>query len=484
MLALAACGSPAAVADAPSPDAPGASDAFALVNGRARALDVRLDSQHLPMPGDQPFVNLAATLRQPDGTWAPVTVAADGSFSFAMPDARSYRLRLAADGGLAVELALGSPSLDYIGRYAFRYDRTPVPAGTILNVTLPGAPAAGMAVIETTGIWGNVGRPAAAGNGSFTLDWTAMPGLLDASANDRAYAVIIDAAGTAPQYNTITSACSADITMAAGANALTCSLAPQPLDHCMHVRAHFASESARVAAAVPPSLSYPNQVWSWNIDAAPDPMLGPIALMSIGGTGYATPPAVDVDRDQTLYGLPAPGHSPVLQVSMQRYRTATAPGATAGVTLSIVTQHFVSAAPDCSTPTEAQGTVAIAGTPALAGTPLAADNQKVSIDRSSDVGVSWPIAADGRADYWVVVIDQVTTIGAATVLVPVQVWYATDTQIAVDPSLLVANKLYIVEVVAVQGFADSESGDFRTLSFPQTVYATSVQWSAMFEVTN
>src|SRR5579862_2717842 len=117
MLALAACGNSAAAIDAPSAgDAP-AIDAFALVNGRARALDLRLDSQHMPMPGDRPFTNTAATVRQPDGSWAPVSVAADGSFSFAMPDARSYRLRIAADGGVPTELALGSPSLDFVGRY-------------------------------------------------------------------------------------------------------------------------------------------------------------------------------------------------------------------------------------------------------------------------------------------------------------------------------------------------------------------------------
>ena len=54
-----------------------------------------------------------------------------------------------------------------------------------------------------------------------------------------------------------------------------------------------------------------------------------------------------------------------------RYRTLLLPGTTTGPTLSVITQHFVVAQPDCATTTEAIGTVAIAGVPLLAGTPLA-----------------------------------------------------------------------------------------------------------------
>src|SRR5512135_3909432 len=98
ILALAAgCGGSAS-----APDAPGAEaaplDAFALVAGRMRADDMRDDAQHLPVAGDAAFTSASAQLRQPDGTWAAVDIASDGSFSFAMPDARHYRLALSADG--------------------------------------------------------------------------------------------------------------------------------------------------------------------------------------------------------------------------------------------------------------------------------------------------------------------------------------------------------------------------------------------------
>jgi len=483
VLALAACGSPAAVVDAPAPDAPPL-DAFALVTGRAHAIDFRNDSQHMPGAGDQPFSTATATLRQPDGTWAPLPLAADGSFSFAMPDARSYRVRITADTGVPTELQLGTPAIDYVLRYGFRYDRTPVPAGTTLNVTLPGAPATGTAFIESTGVWANYSRPAAAGNGAFTLDWTVIPGLLDATAGDRAYAVVLQSVGTAPQYSNLVSACSADVTMAAGANPFTCTLAAVPLDHCMHLHADFAGEYARVAAALPATINYPNQGWAWNIVAAPVPAQGPLANLVIAGQGFSTTPAMDVDRDQVMYAVPYAGHSPLLQMTVQRYRSIMATGATAAATLSVNTAHLVSAQADCTSVTAAHNTIAIAGVPALAGVPLATDNAKLTIDRASDIDLAWPIAAAGRADFWIVVVLQVKNSGGATVLAPVQRWYVTDTHVALDPALLAANTPYVVEVVAFQGFANSESGDFNTMSYPQAVYATSQQWSAIFEVAN
>ena len=72
------------------------------------------------------YNSLVASVREPDGTWAQLAVAADGTFSFAADG--SYRLQLAADGGRPLELQLAAPHLDLAGSISGRYERAPVPA--------------------------------------------------------------------------------------------------------------------------------------------------------------------------------------------------------------------------------------------------------------------------------------------------------------------------------------------------------------------
>jgi hypothetical protein len=481
ILALAAgCGHPASAPDAPAADAV-QPDASSLVTGRTRVADVRNDAQHVPQAGDSALRSVVAMVRQPDATWAAVDVAADGSFSFASPGVHGYRFAVANDGGPVAELQLAAPHLELANRLGARYERAPVPAGTALQVSLTGVPATGIAWIQSTGVWTNFQR-ANGTNASFTQSWTNALGLLDAGAHDRAYATILDSVGAAPPYATITAACSADVTMTGGAaTPMACSLAPAPLDHCMHLHLGYAGESARLVASTP--VVYPSLTYAWNIYVAPAPSLGPVGILEVAGQGNTVSPAVDLDRDQVKYAQPFPGHAPMLVMTMERYRSFALP-ATTPVNLYLYTQHHVPAAPDCTTVTSGTSTVAIAGVPSLAGTALSTDNQKLTIDRSGDLDLSWPVGADGRADYWQVGLFSVVASGGATTLVPARSWIVTDTHVALDPALLVAGTPYLVEIFASEGFENSASGDFRTVSYPDATFAVSQQSSAIFEVTN
>lgn len=476
--ALAACGSSPQTLDAPTADA-APIDAFATVTGRFRALDLRNDTDHLPFVEDRAFTTLTGRVRNDDGSWADIAVGADGSFSFPLPESRGYRLELTPDGTFPFELQLGLEHLDLVQRYGRRYERTPVPPGTTLSVSLPGAPGTGNAMIESTGIWTALGR-ANGTNAGFSLDWTSAPGLLDASANDRAYAAVLDTVGS-PAYQTLTRACSADVTMTGGAaTPLTCTLAALPLERCMHIRAHFPEEYTRMLAALPMGIAY-TQSYSWNIYGAPSASLGPTGLLVVAGVGYTAFPPPLFDRDQTKYSVPFAGHVPVVTMTMQAYRTLLLPGTTTGPQISVLTQHFVLAAADCTTPTELLGTVALAGEPFLSGVILDHDANGFEIDRSQDLDLTWPVAANGRADYWGVNLFALTMQGTATSLALARRWTVETPHVAVDPTLLTPGTSYIVQIVAVQGSPEAAGGDLRTQIFP---WATSQQWSGIFGVQN
>jgi hypothetical protein len=476
--ALAACGGSAATPDAPIADAPPV-DAFATVTGRIRVQDLRNGTDHLPLVDDRAFTTLAMRVRGDDGTWTDVAPGTDDSFSFALPESRGYGLELAPDGARSYELQVGLAHLDLAHAYGTRYERTPVPAGTTLAISLTGAPGTGNAIIYSTGVWAALGR-ANGTNASFSLDWTPALGLLDASANDRAYAAVMDNVGT-PVYQTLTYACSADVTMTGGtATPLACALSPLPLERCLHLRAHFPEESTRLAAALPAGIAY-TKTYSWNIFGAPSTSLGATAVLPVSGAGYTNFPPTLLDRDQTTYSVPFAGHTPVVAMTMQAYRSLVLAGTTSGPQISVLTQHFALAAADCSTPTEMIGTVALAGVPVLAGNTLDHDGVSFMVDRTRDLDLTWPIAASGRADFWQATLFTLTPQAGATKLGVQRSWIVLTPHVAINPAELAPGTSYIVQLVAYQGYPDAPGGDLRTQTFP---WATGQQWSGIFTVQN
>jgi hypothetical protein len=463
---VAACGG----SHAHPPDAEPDTGAAAMVMSRDVARDLRDDMQALPIVDERPYNSLVASVRQPDGTWSPLAVAADGTFSFAADG--SYRLELSADGGRTLELQLAATHLDLAGSIGGRYERAPVPAGTQLAVTLGNPSATGVSAIASTGIWFGTTRQNGT-NASFVVDWTAS-GLLDAGAYDKLYGLTYDSVDN-PAFTAITSACSSDVTMTGGtATPAGCTLAPVVRDHCVHIVAHVTAEDARVVAALAGAPAFATAAYSWNIDAVPAPSLGPVGLLSIAGYGVNAAPTADIDRDLTMYAVPFLGHAPMVITSVVRQRTTSA-----GLTLSAYTQHYVQPAPDCATPTDIPGTVAIAGVPTLDGVALASDNVEVALDPTRDHELAWPVAS-GTADLWVVNLYTVT--GAQ--LAYQRAWLTADPHIAIDAAQLPAGASYVFYIRAVAGVPGARAGDLRTVAYPAAPYADSVVPSAIFGVTN
>jgi hypothetical protein len=466
---VAACGG----SHAHPPDAvPDAGVDAAMISAHDVVRDLRDDMQALPIVDERPYNSLVASVRQPDGTWTPVAVAADGTFSFAADG--SYRLQLAADGGRPLELQLAAPHLDLAGSVGARYDRAPVPAGTQLAVTLGNPSSTGVSGIASTGVWAGTTRQNGT-NASFVVDWTQIAsGLLDTSAYDKLYGLTYDSVDN-PAFTTITGACSSDVTMTGGAaTAAGCTLAPLVRDHCVHIVAHVAAEDARIVAALAGAPAFSTAVYAWNIDAVPAPSLGPVGLLSIAGYGVNATPTADIDRDLTMYAVPFLGHAPMVIMSVVRQRTTAA-----GLTLSAYTQHYVQPAPDCATPTDIPGTAAIAGVPTLDGVALASDNVEIALDPTRDHELAWPVAS-GTADLWVVNLYTVT--GAQ--LAYQRAWLTADPHVAIDAAQLPAGASYLFHIRGVLGAPNVRTGDLRTISYPAAPYADSVVPSAIFEVTN
>ncbi len=484
VLVLAACGGGHHAPDG----AVGDGDATTVtITGRDVARDVRcIDATRVPSVIDEPFQTLDATAIAADGTTTSVPVAADGTFSFTAPAGARYRLSTTADGGGTVEYQLAAPMLDIGARIVGRYPRTAAPAGTTLTASITGnVPGGGYALIGSVGLWNLVIRTSG-NNQSFTVPWTqavslsGTVGLIDASAYDRVYWLAADVAGAAPQYYTLTNACSEDFTMVAGtANTLTCAAAPVTQDHCVHVTAHVVDEAARLAAAAP--ANFTTQGWAWQLFAIPAPALGPIGGLSVAyypSNGMPT----DVDRDVT-FGVPFPGHDVALQLQLLRGRTL-ALGSAQATTIYANTTHLVKPAGDCTTPSVIAGSIAIPTQPALDGVGLSADHTELSLDRTRQHALTWDVAAAGTHDYWAVRLFELTAPNNQTELDVRGSWVTDITSLVVDPAVFIAGSTYLIEVEGVSAYANAAGGDFRTPSYPASPYAVSSILSGTFVVDN
>ncbi|MDB4957803.1 MAG: hypothetical protein JWO36_5372 [Myxococcales bacterium] len=487
LLILAACSKAPGVEGDAAIDSPPSDAATYPVTGKYVLREVTNDSQHTPMITEVPVRSLALSVTLADGSSPHVDVQPDGTFSFSRAASdQPYRLRVVADGAKPVEYQLAAPHVDIAPPLWGRYDRTAVPANTVMSVTATGA-SSGTSVIVTTGLWTQTVRTNG-NNGAFTLDWRTAGslsgpiGLLDAAKSDRTYVVTYDSGGTNPPYTRITTACSADVSLTPGATTpASCTIAPVAQNRCIHVAAHVATELSRIAAATAGTFTYPTNAFNWIAMAAPTPSLGPGGapwLAYDGGT-----PTTDIDRNMTLVGNPFPGHDVSIEMTVARARSLTLPGATA-TSLAIYTQHYVKPAPDCATTTDLSGVIAFPSLPALDGFVLGNDLFSLELDRSQLHDLTWSVASPGAVTYWVVQLHAVTNVGGATALDYRYAWVATDPHVTIDPALLESNTSYVVYVIASTVFVNPAQGDFRTIDYPAKPYATGANVSGMFRVTN
>ncbi|HUS32216.1 MAG TPA: hypothetical protein VMZ53_27135 [Kofleriaceae bacterium] len=444
------------------------------------------DASRSPVAGPEVLYKMSSAAQR-TGERMDVTlpIGAAGDIGFATLDDR-YRLSVALDTTTPTEFQMRATQLELSGRFVGRYDRTPPVAGTTLAATITNAPGTGTAVITSTGVWTQTGRSGGT-NGSFTIDWSTQAaslggpiGLLDAAQNDRAYYIVLDVTGTAPQYAAISSSCSADITMTAGApTAFTCTAAPLAQSSCMHAQLHFAGETARITA-ITGSL-YPNYFNNWLLQATATPSTGITSalLLAYQVPLASTTPSVDLDRNFT-FGNPYPGTTPVLLMNTGKSRSFALPGTNA-MNISATVNVYLPAAPDCATVTEGPtGFVAIPSLPRLDGVHL--DSDAVTIGLASKLHtLTWDVASPGAADYWLVRVHRAIINGSnSTRLSVVRSYVTLDHDVVLDPADFTVGQTYFIEVQAVTGVPKAAMGDFREYTFP---YATSSIFSSAFRIT-
>lgn len=480
VLALAACGGH----HGSSPDSGGDGPPGPAMTVTARELlrDVRSnDATHVPVTADQPMPGLAVQLLDDAGTASDVAVGSDGTFSFQAAPGAPYRLAVQSEIQLQpVEYLLDASALDLAPTLVGHYPRAIAPPGTTLTANVAAAPATGLAVIASIGLWTQIVRSTGT-NGAFTVDWSQAGsvsgpmGLLDASAFDRAYWTNLDGVGS---YYATTAACSEDFTMVAGTdNTLSCTAAAVPFDRCTHVVAHADAETMRLAAAAPTSYAAP--FWRWVLFAVPAPALGPIGGLTLA---YYTYTSGDLDLPVT-FGNPFPGHDVSLAMQHFRSRTIALPGA-AELTIYASTQHFVRPAGDCTTASETSGSIAIPTTPVLDGVTLADDGVELALDRTAQHVVTWDVASPGSTDYWAVRLYTVAAPANQTTLALARSWITEHHAVTIDPGVFVKGATYLIEIDAVTGYPGAAHGDFRTTSYPAATYAVSSIPSGTFVVTN
>lgn len=481
---VAAChGHAATPPDAPpdaAPDAPGLA-----ITGTELVRQISNDANHMPVITELPRHAISVVQLLPDGMRAPVAVGAGGTFAFRSPTA-ALRLEVTRDGGAPLEYQLAATHLDFAEGVAGRYDRTAPTAGTALSVMTTGANAGG-AVVDTTGLWTQTSPPKNANGAMFTLDWTKATalsgpiGLVDATANDRAWIAYFNS--VTGGYVALDEACSADLTMTAGATTnASCASVALPLDRCVQAMIDDADEYQRLVTALPAALGYTGGSWLWYVAAVPEPQLGPIGALWLAFGGSQNAPTTNLAQP-IAYADPFPGHTPVLESTVYVARSLKLPGTTMGYPLYASTAEVVAPTASCPTPTAVTGTVAIAAPPALDGLALDHDGVAAAIDRSQPHAITWDLAADGAVDTWTVRLFQATASGNQTQLALQRTYVTTARAVAIDPAELAPGGTYVVELDAYQAYPNAASGDFRTFGFPATPYASSTTWSGSFVVT-
>ncbi len=486
-LAAAALGcsdNPAATPDGAQLDAPGPR----TVAGRNVVRNIINTATRSPViVEDIPLDSTVVNQLLPDRTAMLVPVAADGTFSFVSE--APWRAELVTDGGMPVEYQLDTDKLDLAVRLAGRYDRPEVPANTTVSVNVTGAPGGGTALLASTGLWTQTFRSGGS-NGNFTLDWrnagslSGTASLVDASLFDRVYYATVEGTGSSPQYQTLTSSCSSDITMTGGtATTITCGATPVTADRCIHLVAREGAETTRIANALvdaPPHVYFNG---SWITYALPAPTIGPIAGLWLAyhiPGGSMTAPA-DVDRNINV-GNPYPGHDVAVLMVAQKYRTF-ALGSASPTTLGATTVHYVRAQPDCTAPTEVSPVVAIPSLASIDGIRLLNDATSIGLDRTRLHTITFDLAVEGDVDYYTVrIIELSVSTANATVIAVRRAYITTERTVALDPAQLEVGKTYVIETGAVVAAPDAKSGDLRNTSFPTKPWAAATVMSAAFRI--
>lgn len=438
------------------------------------------DKTFAPQVGTYIPPSLAATAKLDDGTQAPVTYSADGTFSFALAhEGQRYRFAFVTpDGG--GDLETDAPQLSVALSLAARPSvlRTQLASTTLLDFNLTGTfTATNYAWVTSTGQWSqyNTGRQ----SGTFEFDWRsagafAPPiGLLDASGNnDKLYVVEIEST----PYVYIRQAFSIAIDLVDATTISIPGAFAQPMTQgCVTLSAALA-EYAAAWMTVKTDLT-PTYVYA-GVATAPRPELGPIGDLLLAQ--YAQYPPLPKSAPQTLQYFDPYGPSPLIgYAGALLARDILLPGSTQpfiayhGSRLSVPAPSTVA----CSDVAIDANAIGIVTEDVVGGVAIAADATSVALPETGALDVAWQVS--GPADLATVQLYEIVNVSGYTVPHRLDSTATTASSYAFDASLLQHGHSYAIRILLTVGLPNAAGGDYVTRTYPS---GSSDQWSHYFTV--
>jgi hypothetical protein len=401
------------------------------------------------------FVGLSSLprVKLDDGTEPTVTPTTTGfEFMRARPD-QQYRFAYEIFAGADVSMLVAKTERARIVQPVLgRIERTPVAAGTIVsaivNTTQPRNAWAVSTGLRTTREVNVLPNQLA----NFSYDWSTTPsqsgpiGLPLASMGDRLHLLEYTLAQGWYEIATIRSG---PLTLAQGQSSIVALLAGPTLSRtCLELRARRARDLERIEAAAG-NIDFPDS--RWIIAATPEP-----AQLPGGGIPLAyenTSPDTDPIR---LVGLWNPFAPEKLIVEMT---------STASVMLDSTTRGSVGATtyalvPEIPLPCNgALTSVVIEGATGFA-TGITLDGAPITASMPNPEGrLAWTVSA-GDADMFLVRVLEIG--GRAS-----PIYVTNEPALVLEPDTFEPGQRYYVQITAISGRPDADTGDFSTSAYPQ-----------------
>lgn len=417
-----------------------------------------------PEVTDVPAVGAGIQIRFETGETIDLVVDADGAFSF---EKLTETYALISELNLnQAELIESANQLSLAGLAAGR-ETTPVIEETPIEFTVPAAAF----TFSTTGQWTSQSIDTA------TFDWRdAAPtgglpiGVLDGDRGDRVVLSINGLGAFKPGQTAIAAVAVDDnVKMIEGQmlDLTALALAPTDQNTCVTAGLRLGPELERLQTVSGPAFDRPaGGVGVTSIPSFETFVIGGVGLMSVvlPQQAPATPPAVDADLD-------IPGHDPFGQRTLVSAVVAAARDAKIGSSGTLPLTNGVTtfakgdrgACPENRVAFDPQRP-GLAIDIALDATPLDADDREIAITRPGSAVVTWK--TEGPADFFDVTLIEVIPNGSVFTLDRRRVFRTREPRVAIDDTLLIPKRRYLLQVSSSLGFPNVASGDYVTMEYP------------------
>jgi hypothetical protein len=390
----------------------------------------------------QPEVRLAG------GTVVPVDWKPDGTFSFVVPAGQRYRLLTGTSS--ITELQTDALTIDRVDTIYGHPDGV-VTGGSRLQATVGPITAGHSVIVTSSGVWNLLGVPSIDITGHFNEAWS-VP-LASASKGDRLYLNEYAPSGTRALVLAKSATVSAE--MSAGTTNLgTVTLGGVTASKCAAIDAKFVDELGRIRTAIPTYQGQFNA--TWNLFAAWFPESGPGFAFPIAQKGGVP----GDERASFMYPTPFPDASTLAAMHISVAGSVTTHGV--NIVVYAGTSHFQQAIDDgvCHTYTFPGNGVAIPTNMRLANV-LLADGVNIGIaNQPATIDLTWE--STGPADSWIVSLADFSVDPSREL----RRYYTAVPRVAVDPTVFLANDVYVFRIIAIAGTPNAGSGDLVTLTYP------------------